>query len=567
MTEASGTSARTQTVREPALQVGPCDTAIASTSSEESGAFDLAELSKALVEESCRQPDGRLVVAYPPAISLVLDEDSAVTSLRPVLGGYRSSVITQVPENPGFRFRLPCQRILRDNSLDGLNCQIIYHPTTNNCTLVHDVRLANGSQIFLTNIDNPPARLSVARFQACILSQGFWRASATIGGEDDASEYDLAYIQILQRKFTVPISPGPDMPVRKRRAAEDVEDPEWPVKRRKVKAPLLQIGIALYPESSLSAAHDVKTRIPALPPRPISGRGPTSVLDLEDGYMATIPGTVKGGLSPYELRQRHKFTKSQNASISISTHSGIGTDEIAAKVFFHDSLGHDIWNITRMWMRETTILKHMEHDHIVKVMGFDARVFAIYYEFLPPSLARGSWSSLPPDAAEMVLRQISSALAYLAARNVVHNDIRPANIAFSGRHAILFNFGLVTLSGVPFQGGRSSWYLPPEFRRGACCSTATDVWALGVTMLYLLGKMSLPDDEEAHDIRKENGTARDEDKTLRSRVEGVAKCKAKLNKEDAVESLVFQMLDEDAESRIPAADVESALRGREGKQG
>ncbi|OTA05302.1 hypothetical protein A9Z42_0059690 [Trichoderma parareesei] len=518
---------------------------MASTRSGNSGAFDLAELSKALIEESRRQPDGRLVVAYPPAISLVLDEDSAVTPLQPVLGGYRSSVITQVPEKPGFRFRLPCQNILRDNPLDGLNCHIIYHPTTNNCTLVHDMQLANGSQIFLTNIDNPPARLSAARFQSCVLSQGFWRASATIGGEDNASEYDLAYIQILQRRFTVQISPGPDMPVRKRRAPEDIEDPEWPVKRRKVKASL-QIDIVECRDLSQSATHGVmNNRALALKPRLTSGRGPTSAIDLQDGYMATIPGTVKGGLSSYELRQRHRFTKSQNASISISIHSGIGTDDIAAKAFFHDSLGHDIWNITRMWMRETTILRHMEHGHIVKIIGFDARVFAIYYEFLPPSLARGSWSSFPPDAAEMVLCQISSALAYLAARNIVHNDIRPANIAFSGSHAILFNFGRVAQSG------------------------ATDVWALGITMLYLLGKMSLPDDdldEEAHGVHKENGTARHKDKTLRSRVKGVAECKAKLNKDDALESLVFQMLDEDAESRIQAADVESALRRREGKQ-
>ncbi|KAL7814200.1 kinase-like domain-containing protein [Trichoderma aethiopicum] len=525
MNQAFGKAAQTQTVP--------------STRSGDSSAFDLAELSRALVIEGSRpQSDGRLVVAYPPNINLVLDEDSAVTPLGPILGGYRPSVITQVPDKPAFRFRLPCQKILRDNPLEKLNCQIIYHPTNNNCTLIHDVRLTKGSQIFLTNIDDPPARLSVARLQPCVLTQGFWRASATVGGADDASEYDLAYIQVLQRKFTVPISPDPDLPVRKRRAPGDSEDSERPAKRQKWKASL-QIDIALFPDSSPSTTN-VNNRVPVLPPRPTTSRGPTSVLDLEDGYMATIPGTIKGGLSPYELRQRHRFAKSQNAIISISVHSGIKDGEIAVKALLYDSLGHDLWSITRMWMRETTILRYMNHDHIVNVKDFDARVFAIYYESLPPSLARGKWSSLPPDAAEMVLDQISSALAYMAARNIVHNDIRPANIAFSGSHAILFNFGLVTQSG--------------------------DVWALGVTMLYLLGKMSLPDDEEAHDARTENGTARDEEKTFRSRAKHVAECKAKLNKDNAVESLVFQMLDEIAESRIQAADVESALGRREGEQ-
>lgn len=191
-------------------------------------------------------------------------------------------------------------------------------------------------------------------------------------------------------------------------------------------------------------------------------------------------------------------------------------------------------------------------------------MLAIYYKFLPPSLARGTWSSLQAHDAEIVLCQISSALAYLAARNIVHNDIQPANIAYSGDQAVLFNFELASPSGAKV-GGSSPWYLPPEFRQGGICTPAADVWALGLTMLYLLGKMSLPGDKEAHDVHRGRGTGNDAEKEWRSRIKCIAECKAKLNRDDAVESLVLRMLDENAVLRIKAADIESALRRRYAK--
>ncbi|PTB70917.1 kinase-like protein, partial [Trichoderma citrinoviride] len=587
MAQATDELTRTQTIyndsQELILQLGPRDTTIASKRSETLSAFELGELSKALVEESRSTPEARLVVAYPPAISLILDEDSAVTPLQPILGDYRPFVVTQVPEKPAFKFRLPYRAIPPDTLLDRLNCRIMYSPINNNCTLIHELSLVKGSQIFLTNTDNPPARISVARDQPCILSQGFWRASATIGGGDDALEYDLAYIQVLQRQFTVPISQDPDMPVRKRRAPEVTEDPERSVKRQKTKASL-QIDITLAPESSqLAPGVNDNNRALALPPRRIISRAPTSVLDLKDGYMASIPGTVKGGLEPYELRQRYRFMTNQNASIAISTHSGIKAD-VAAKALFPDSHGYDLWHIGRLWMRETTLLQYTDHvsrrlfllkitsthllckEHIVKLKGFDARVYAIYYEFLPPSLARGKWSSLQPDDAEIILVHISSALAYLAAWNFVHNDIQPANIAYSGHRAVLFNFRLASPSGSIVEGRSpwSLWYLPPEFNKERVCSLAADVWALGITMLYLLGKMSLPDEEEVPDARK--GWKLGNDAELRSRMRCIRDCKARLNKGDAIESLVFRMLDADAASRIKAADIEARVRKRNVKE-
>ncbi|ETS05242.1 kinase-like protein [Trichoderma reesei RUT C-30] len=412
-------------------------------------------------------------------------------------------------------------------------------------------------------MDNPPARIHVPRGQPCVLSKGFWRASATVSGMDDVSEYDVTYILVLDRKFNVHIFPGPDLGSRKRGVSKTIEDQERSLKRQKIHhSPRIGIDVRANPEQSLCNANKCKNTVTS---RRIMSKALTTILDLEDGYVASISGSVKGGLEPYELRQRWKCPSDKYASMSISRHSRMPED-IVVKVFLHDHHGSDLRRVTRAWTREKTTLQPLDHNNIVKLKGFDARLLAIHYEFLPRSLVRGSWSSLPPDDAEIVLFHMSSALAYLAARNIVHNDVQPANIAYANKRAVLFNFDLASLSGSAVEG-RSPWYLPPELRRGGACSCAADVWSLGLTMLYLLGKMSLPGDEEEYGVRRGRELGGDAQKALDSRMQCIAECRARLEKDDAVESLVFQMLEEDAASRIKAADMEPILERRNLKRG
>lgn len=77
-----------------------------------------------------------------------------------------------------------------------------------------------------------------------------------------------------------------------------------------------------------------------------------------------------------------------------------------------------------------------------------------------------------------------------------HNDIKPANILFSpARGAVLINFGLsMELLDRGVYTGGTPWYMPPEFKkRQGKQGTAGDVFALGVVMLYVLGKLPLPE--------------------------------------------------------------------------
>ncbi|KAL6884272.1 hypothetical protein HDV57DRAFT_494116 [Trichoderma longibrachiatum] len=183
-------TARTEP-HEPTLRIGPCGTTKASRIAERSDVFDLGILVTCLEEESRSEPDARLVVTCPPAISLVFDKDSAVTPLQPILGGYVAFAIAQGYEKPMFWFRLPYRQLAPEatSPFDELNCQIIYNPTNDICTLVHSVALKFGAEILLTNMDDPPARISVPRGQPCVLKkvQRPHMARSGLGGPETTS--------------------------------------------------------------------------------------------------------------------------------------------------------------------------------------------------------------------------------------------------------------------------------------------------------------------------------------------------------------------------------------------
>jgi serine/threonine protein kinase len=76
-----------------------------------------------------------------------------------------------------------------------------------------------------------------------------------------------------------------------------------------------------------------------------------------------------------------------------------------------------------------------------------------------------------------------------------HNDIKPGNILFSEeRGAVLCDFGLSRQSVLSsLTAGGRPFYVPPEYITVKQRGQPGDVFALGVTMLYLRKLRPLPD--------------------------------------------------------------------------
>lgn len=147
-------------------------------------------------------------------------------------------------------------------------------------------------------------------------------------------------------------------------------------------------------------------------------------------------------------------------------------------------------------------------------------------------------------------------------QHIIHNDIKPANITYSPeRGAVLINFKMATSGTGDLARGGTLWYLPPEFVESPGNRSALgDVWGLGVTLLYVLGKICLLEKTvEAwlmHEVVDEKKEARTK---MVAWLDSVAVKRQQLDCADRVQELVHQMLKNEPESRVRAEQISAAF--------
>ncbi|CAK7198501.1 hypothetical protein SEUCBS139899_001162 [Sporothrix eucalyptigena] len=239
------------------------------------------------------------------------------------------------------------------------------------------------------------------------------------------------------------------------------------------------------------------------------------------------------------------------------------------------------------WLREYQSHEYLRHESIVRLYGGDARYLSLYMEHVDAKdlSKKGTWRATNSDYftgdrrdALRILRDISGALNYIHGRNLVHNDVKPANILYSReRGAVLCDFGLSTEakdSQSSLTGG-TPYYVPPEFIGRKLRGPPSDVWALGITMLYVLRKIEFPDTRGGRhrakplywliaDVNKASappqaGGAPSAAAQMQMWLSEVTVAKEKLNLEDKIERLTYEMLVPNHTQRITMKRLVSEL--------
>lgn len=152
----------------------------------------------------------------------------------------------------------------------------------------------------------------------------------------------------------------------------------------------------------------------------------------------------------------------------------------------HDGLHYSL-------IREYVTLQQCSHPHIIKCLGLTIthKYAALTLPFFPQDLS--GFERHIHDAhrrllmATRILQQIGSALMYLHKKDILHGDIKPANILVSDQlHVVLADFGSSRLIGHPIGQRGTTGFCAPEVLAGGVATFASDIYSLGRTLLTLV---------------------------------------------------------------------------------
>lgn len=167
---------------------------------------------------------------------------------------------------------------------------------------------------------------------------------------------------------------------------------------------------------------------------------------------------------------------------------------------------------------EAEILHSLKHDNIVPVNEVFEQNNTVYYVMsylgnvsLYQYVAENG-GLLSEAKAKQIIMPLTSALAYLHNRNILHLDIKPDNIMMVGQgdsiKPVLIDFGqaMYFVNGKPKKDkgirGYSKGYSPLEQKQNVCTfSPSLDIYSLAATLLYMLSGKD-PCDAEEQSVHK-----------------------------------------------------------------
>src|SRR5207248_4672540 len=163
------------------------------------------------------------------------------------------------------------------------------------------------------------------------------------------------------------------------------------------------------------------------------------------------------------------------------------------------------------FIAEARLLASLEHPHIVPLYDFVEHegLCLLVMERLTGGTvwSRARSGNVTPESSSALVIATLSALDYAHQRGVLHRDVKPENLMFSGKGDLkVTDFGIAKVVGgaatVATRAGDvlgTPAYMAPEQTMGYELSPATDVYAVG-TVLYELLSGTLPFPEDSNPV-------------------------------------------------------------------
>ncbi|RYP21511.1 hypothetical protein DL767_009245 [Monosporascus sp. MG133] len=174
--------------------------------------------------------------------------------------------------------------------------------------------------------------------------------------------------------------------------------------------------------------------------------------------------------------------------------------------------------------REISLLRDLRHANIVQYLGCSssAEHLNIFLEYVPGGSVQtmlNSYGALPEPLVRSFVRQILNGLSYLHNRDIIHRDIKGANILVDNKGTIkISDFGISKkleasniLSGANNNKHRPSlqgsvFWMAPEVVKQTSYTRKADIWSLGCLVVEMMtGTHPFPDCSQLQAIFKIGG--------------------------------------------------------------
>lgn len=174
--------------------------------------------------------------------------------------------------------------------------------------------------------------------------------------------------------------------------------------------------------------------------------------------------------------------------------------------------------------REIALLRDLRHPNIVQYLGCSSSTehLNIFLEYVPGGSVQtmlNSYGALPEPLVRSFVRQILTGLSYLHTRDVIHRDIKGANILVDNKGTIkISDFGVskkLEASNI-LQGANNNRHRPslqgsvfwmaPEVVKQTSYTKKADIWSLGCLVVEMMtGTHPFPDCSQLQAIFKIGG--------------------------------------------------------------
>lgn len=174
--------------------------------------------------------------------------------------------------------------------------------------------------------------------------------------------------------------------------------------------------------------------------------------------------------------------------------------------------------------REISLLRDLRHPNIVQYLGCSSSVdyLNIFLEYVPGGSVQtmlNSYGALPEPLVRSFVRQILTGLSYLHQRDIIHRDIKGANILVDNKGTIkISDFGISKkveatniLNGANNSKNRPSlqgsvFWMAPEVVKQTSYTRKADIWSLGCLVVEMMtGTHPFPDCSQLQAIFKIGG--------------------------------------------------------------